>query len=318
MLTRWGYVYFSLALAVLERPRQQILAAELLREIHDLAPAHSGMNLDQTDHSQRRGFSDALSVLISVGVLNERDGRLDRLLRDEEALFDIDRDAAALCLVASPSVLREVKTVQDFITEPEHTNTEARSRAARQRLDRRLIDQPVVLLDDLSPEEMELAWRNRRREADNIHRLTGCSVEIRAEGMALVDSTVEPIGRTSFPGRGSTAQAALLWLDVLLEHRDPDAEGDRMFVSRVEADAGWDRVISRYGSRFNKDAREKPDLFRRHVEADLAQFGLLLRTVTPTGDSGWHVVAAAARYRAVRVAGSDPESDSGAQELTLW
>ena len=53
-------------------------------------------------------------------------------------------------MVASPSVLRSVATVGDFITEPTPTDTDGRSRRARHLLNRRLVDQPVVMLSDLT------------------------------------------------------------------------------------------------------------------------------------------------------------------------
>ena len=332
-LDRWGYVYFCLALAALEAPGQQVLASELLTSMQKLAQGDQRISIDQTKHTQRRAFSDALVFLVSIGVLRERDGVLDNVLKDEPVLFDVDRDAAALCLVASPSVLREVNEVGDFLHEPPPSSSEGRSRAARQRLNRRIIDQPVVLLEDLTEDERELAWRNRRREADNLTRLTGCEIELRSEGLALIDVAAAPIGPRSFPGRGSVAQASLLWLDQLVivamsEQAKPDsvpetlagdplvggiapatADSDgngsgkrqlspRWTVPAEVADTLWATMIESYGPRFNADARAKPAAFREQVIDELVSFGLLAIGVGLDGRTNYSVSPAAARYRA--------------------
>lgn len=215
-MSRWGYVYFALVLAALEQPGRQVLASELLDRMEQRARGDEHLTLDSREYAQRKGFSDAVKYLGCLGVLTVRDGDVDSIVDDGQVLFDIDRDAAAMCLVASPSILREVTTVDDFIVAPTGGSTAVRSTSARQRLNRRLIDQPVVSVDDLDDDEYQLAWRNRRREAENISRLTGCDVELRAEGMALIDVTVEPISGERFPGNDSVAHASLLWLDRML------------------------------------------------------------------------------------------------------
>ena len=241
-MSRWGYVYFALVLAALEQPGRQVLASELLDRIEQRARGDEHLSLDAREYTQRKGFSDAVKYLGHLGVLTVRDGDVDAIVdatADEgQVLFDIDRDAAAMCLVASPSILREVTTVDDFIAAPTGGSTSVRSTNARQRLNRRLIDQPVVSVDDLDDDEYQLAWRNRRREADNITRLTGCDVELRAEGMALIDVTVEPISGERFPGNDSVAHASLLWLDRMLsalEDLHDDREDDDLLAAGIAA-----------------------------------------------------------------------------------
>lgn len=294
-LSRWGYVYLCLTLAALEQPGHQVLASELLTRITQLARGDERLQLDSTEFVQRRAFRDAVRYLEEVGVLTVRDGDVDGLLNDGQVLWDIDRDAAAMCMVATPSVLRSVTSVADFITEPVPSDTEGRSRRARHQLNRRMIDQPVVLLRDLSADEAELAWRNRRREAENVARLTGCEIELRREGVALIDHPTQPISEASFPASNSVAHAALLWLTALLDHlagepldalashegnRDEDGDRDvqqHRTVAHSVAEQLWVRVIDAYGSRLGKDAGEQPERFRADVDAILERFGLVLQ-----------------------------------------
>ena len=89
-------------------------------------------------------------------------------------------------------------------------------------MNRRLVDQPVVLFDELSDDESEMARRNRRREAEGLTRLTGCDVELRREGMAVIDVTAQPLGARPFPTGGTEAHAALLWLVAMVDAVRPD------------------------------------------------------------------------------------------------
>ena len=317
-LSRWAYVYLCLTLAALEQPGHQVLASELLTRITQLARGDARLQLDTTEYVQRRAFRDAVRYLELIGVLIVRDGDVDQLVSEGQVLWDIDRDAAAMCMVASPSVLRSVSVVEDFIAEPTPSDSDGRSRRARHLLNRRMIDQPLVVLADLTPDETDLAWRNRRREADNITRLTGCEVELRREGVALIDSPRQPIGATPFPGSTAVSHAALLWLTALLElpvdqgnqASDDEDTGDvRLVVTHTAeaADEAWTAMLDQYSSRLSLDAREQPDKFRSDVLALLQRFGLV--TVQPRGIA---VAAFANRYRAEPTIDDGPSVDDRA------
>jgi len=311
LLSRWGYVYLCLTLAALEHPGHQVLASELLARITNLARGDERLQLDTTEYVQRRAFRDAVRYLEQVGVLAVRDGDVESLLDDGQVLWDVDRDAAAMCMVAAPSILRSVTSVEDFVAEPEPTTVEARRRLARHRLNRRMVDQPVVVPDDLDDDEAELAWRNRRREAENISRLTGCEIELRKEGVALIDHSSQPIGSQRFPGSDSVAHAALLWLTALLEHSrpaDPTPGGDdtrpAVVINRDAAEVCWHEVVEEYGMRFSRDARDRPERFRAEVEELLERFRLVV-----SHDDGVAVSAFANRYRAQPSVDDDTTGD---------
>jgi uncharacterized protein (TIGR02678 family) len=333
-LGRWGYVYLCLTLAALEQPGHQVVASELLGRITNLARGDGRLALDTTEYSQRRAFRDAVRYLEQVGVLAVRDGDVESLLHEGEVLWDVDRDAAAMCMVATPSILRSVSSVEDFVAEPLPSGIEARRRRARHMLNRRMLDQPVVVAADLDGDELELAWRNRRREADNISRLTGCEIELRREGIALIEHPVHPMGRSRFPGSDNVSHAALLWLTELLHRAEPPEPAEPIVsvdarsatledgvelvappasgsptadraVPAADVDAAWTAVLERFGDRLGKDAREQPDRVRTAAESVLQRFGL----VEP-GPRRWRVCAVANRYRAEPISSAtDPEDD---------
>lgn len=319
-LNRLAYVYLCLVLAAIEQPGHQVLASELIARIAQGARGDDRMRIDLTEYAHRRAFRDSVRYLERIGVLRVRDGDVEKLVADGQVLFDIDRDAAEMCMVASPSILREVESVDDFVTEAPATTIEGRRRAARHRLNRRMIDQPLVRPDDLDDDEAELAWRNRRREAENISRLTGCSVELRREGLSLIDHPHQPIGVTSFPATDSVAHAALLFLDGLVTvavddetSRDaaPATDDGRRTDRLVPADriaACWATVVAEYGDRFAKTAREQPDQFRLDVLALLQSFALIRPVGEPVLADPLPAVAVsafAARFR-VRPEIADP------------
>ena len=301
VLGRLGYVYLCLCLAALEAPGQQLIASELVSRIVNLARGDDRIRLDTTEYVQRRALRDAVRYLEQLGVLTVRDGDVDALLTDGQVLWDIDRDAAAMCMVAAPSILRSVRDVADFVAEPVPAALDARNRRARHLLNRRMVTQPLVLHDDLEPDEAELAWRNRRREAENLSRLTGCEIELRREGIALIDHPTDPIGALRFPGGSSVGHAALLWLTELVVSATPSGESldDTEAETWRVVDAGtvassWQALTEQHSARFAAAAREQPEAFRDDVESLLRRF----RLVRSLDGGALAVAAFAGRYRA--------------------
>ena len=142
-----------------------------------------------------------------------------------------------------------------------------------------------------------MAWKNRRREADNIARVTGCDIEIRREGMALIDHHIEPISSRRFPGADAIAHAALLWLDELIaaiEQEAPALARERwVSLSNGVADRCWNVTYDRYASRFNQKARRQPEQFREMCASMLTEFGFMRRSGV-----GVEISAFASRFRA--------------------
>lgn len=226
-LGRWTCSLLCLALAAIESLGEQTTLSALAEEILRLRSGDDELPIDLTQYDQRRALADAVRWLEERGVVTLRDGTAERWLSDAEegdALYDLDRDAASRLLVASPSVLRDVEGPRDFLVDPYPPTVEGDQARLRHRLARRLVTEPVVLYADLAPDELAYVRQRRSRIVDGVQRLTGATIEARAEGMSLIDPVVAPLSAEAFPSRGSEAHAALLWGTALAAAvaQDPD------------------------------------------------------------------------------------------------
>ncbi len=206
--TPWAYAYLCLLLAALERLGGQTTISQLADEVLRLRAGDDSLPVDLTAHSQRRAFVDAVAWLEERGILRLLDGDTESFLsRAGDALYDVDGDAAGRLLVSPPSVLAGLTSPDDFLAEPYPPTPEGDAARARHRLHRRLLTEPAVYHDELPEAERDFVGRRRTRIREEIERLTGCTVECRAEGMALVGAPAAE----AFPGTASVAHAALLY-----------------------------------------------------------------------------------------------------------
>lgn len=326
--------FLCLALAALESLGDQTTASHLSNEILRLRSGDDALPIDLTKYDQRRAFVDAVKWLEDRGVLRLCDGEVERWLSDEDsgdALYDIDGDALSRLLVASPSVLRDVGDVTDFLAEPYAPSEDGQRNRLRHRLGRRLINDPVLSYVDLDPDELAHIRHRRTRIVSDIELLTGCSVEARAEGLLLVDTAVEPLSKTSFPSTGTETQAALLWGSALVENAAPieNTANSTSFSMRglsgpsFERDAAaatspwrvvpsdvaaqlWDEIVAVYRARFRVEYRDAPDRLYEQVVALLVRYGLLSLHDGPEGVT-FLCHAAMARYRPGAMDGTGDE-----------
>jgi uncharacterized protein (TIGR02678 family) len=315
-LGRLGCSSLCLVLASVEGLGEQTTASQIAEEVQRLRAGDDALPVDLTRYDQRRAFVDALQWLEARGVLVLRDGELDRWLsgdRDGDALYDLDQDVVSRLLVASPSVLRDVDTVEDFLAEPLGPSDDARTRVLRHRISRRIVTEPVVSLADLDPAELAHFRHRRTRIVRDLEQLTGGRVEVRAEGVLLVDDG--DLSGEAFPGTGTETQAALLWSTALVGAAAPVPASDVglapspwLRVSEEAAAATWQTVVDGYRSRFRTEYREEPARLRVAVEQLLGRFGLL-RVV----DGTLYCHAALARYRP-----EHPASGGAVAEPDLW
>jgi uncharacterized protein (TIGR02678 family) len=231
--------FLCLALAALESLGDQTTASELSGEVLRLRSGDDALPVDFTQYDQRRALAAALRWLEARGVLALRDGELDQWLRDAEhgdALYDVHKDALSRLLVASPSVLRDVGTAQDFLVEPYAPSDDGHRTRLRHRVARRLVLDPVLDYAALPADELAYLRHRRTRIIGDVEQLTGCAVEARAEGLALLDAAVESLSGESFPSSGTEAQAALLWGTALVGLAvDAELPDDLEQVSAVAA-----------------------------------------------------------------------------------
>ena len=278
--SRRRYALLCLALAALERADAQITLGRLADRILSLAgdPALAGAGFMFTLESQeaRKDLVVVARLLLRLHVLSKVAGDEQSYVANTgDALYDVERRVLATLLAASrgPSMVRAAGFEERLraITEEPVTDAEE-GRAIRQRLSRRLLDDPLVYLNDLDPAELEYLATQRhfvlRRLADG----TGLEPEARAEGIALVDPTGEATD-LAMPEEGTDGHATLL----LAEHL-ANRQGERVAIGELEALMA--RLVVQHRGHWRKSTTEpgaEVALCRLAIER-LAALGLIRRT----------------------------------------
>lgn len=283
------YASLCLVLAALEGLADQTSISRLADEVGRLRAGDDSIPFDLTSHAHRRAFVDAAAWLEERGVLRLLDGDTETFVTGTgDALYDVDRDAASRLLLSPPSVLSGLTEPSEFLHEPYPPTPEGDQSRIRHRVHRRLLTEAVLYYDDLPDNERDYARQRRTRIRDELERLTGCTLECRLEGQALIGlPAAEP-----FPGGGTVAQAALLYGSELVVAATGD--GQRRLVERAEADAAWRRVLTAYRGRFSAEYRADPDRLRSESTALLQRLSL----VASDDPENVAVSAALSRFRA--------------------
>jgi len=236
--SRRRYVLLCLALAVLERAESQVTLGRMVDQVVALAVdpvlAEAGVVFTLTGRDERSDLAAVARLLMEAGVLTRVAGDEQAFVNSTgDALYDVDRDVLATLLVArrGPSMIDpgEARTADERIAalsaEPAPDTDEARNRRARQRLARRLLDDPVVYLADLSGEERDYLAGQRGPLLRRLATGTGLVAEVRAEGIALVDPTGESTD-LGMPEEGTDGHVTLLVAERLARHlRERPGEG---------------------------------------------------------------------------------------------
>ncbi|MFF0106231.1 TIGR02678 family protein [Streptomyces hirsutus] len=323
------YACLALALSVLVTAPGQMLLSHLVADIR-AAAADAGIELEETGRAAgKRTLVAALRQLVDWGVLIETEGQVAALAQEAggEALITIDRELARVVVAGPLSQARDGADLVRRAADPGFGGPRTYVR-------RMLVETPVVHLDELTDAERDWLRTRQRREAQAFSELLGLEMEIRAEGVALVDPE-EELTDLHLPGTGTVAQAALLLAERLVERLRPQEPGHPAtggtLVIGVAVPAGLvDEVlaglIAEYGQRSNWQRGYLEDLpsLREAVLDLLVRMRLMARagrlraegeglpegyveeasegrTVTdvhgarPGGD-GWVLLAAAARY----------------------
>ncbi|MFF3878075.1 TIGR02678 family protein [Streptomyces sp. NPDC001978] len=210
---RRRYAYLVLTLAALGRHGAQVALGELADAVAADAVRIDGLGLDTARKPDRDAFVDAVTWLTERGALTLADGSATAWAGDPEraeALYDIDREI--LTAVHHPTrVLQHLASVTALLDSAGALGMSAGRAAQRRdqarRARRLVLENPVAYYADA---DTELLGQLRAPAlTEDLERLTGLTVERRAEGVALIDTS----GRLSdirFPGGGTVAQAALL------------------------------------------------------------------------------------------------------------
>lgn len=292
--TPQAYASLCLVLAALEGLGEQTTITQLADEVVRLRAGDDALPFDLTRHAHRRAFVDAVALLEHRGVLAVLDGDTEAFVAGGgDALYDVDRDAAGRLLLSPPSVLAGLRAPEEFLDEAYPPTPEGAQARARHRVHRRLLTESVLYYDELPDDERDYARQRRSRIREELERLTGCPLEGRAEGQALIGlPAAEP-----FPAAGAIAQAALLLgaeLAGLAAHTALTPEGVGKVLVAADADDAWQRVAAAYGGRFTAEYRAEPARLRTEAMSLLQRLDL----VVPLAGGDILVRPALARYRA--------------------
>jgi uncharacterized protein (TIGR02678 family) len=323
------YAYLALALSVLVTAPEQLLLSQLVADIR-AAAADAEIELEEAGRSAgKRTLVAALRLLVEWGVLIETEGHVAALAHDAggEALITVDRELARV-VVAGP--LAQARDGADLVRRA----ADPGFGGPRTYVRRMLVETPVVYLDELTDAERDWLRTRQRREAQAFSELLGLEMEIRAEGVALVDPEDE-LTDLHLPSTGTVAQAALLLVERLVERLRPQepghpATGGTLVIGVAVPDGLVDELlaalVAEYGQRSNWQRGYLEDIpaLREAVLDLLARMRLMARTgrlraegaglpegyveeapegrtvtdvrgARPGGD-GWVLLAAAARY----------------------
>jgi uncharacterized protein (TIGR02678 family) len=228
--SRRRYVLLCLALAVLERAEPQVTLGRMVDQVVALAAdpalAEAGIVFALADRDERADLAAVARLLMEVGVLARVAGDEQSFVNATgDVLYDVDRDVLSTLLVArrGPSMIDpdDARTtparIEAISAEPAPDTDEARNRAIRHRLSRRLLDDPVVYYADLDDAEREYLTGQRGALLRRLTSGTGLVAEVRAEGIALVDPTGESTD-LGMPEEGTDGHVTLLVAERLALH----------------------------------------------------------------------------------------------------
>lgn len=287
---RERYILLCLALAVLEREDVQITLARLgealMAEALDPALAAAGFEFGLDRQSQRRDLVAVCRLLLDLGVLARVAGDEAAYINASgDALYDIQRPVLAAMLVSErgPSALAAARTTDARLAalaaDSPAEGEQAWRTLLRHRLARRLLDNPVLYLEELDAEEREYFSGQRGPMANRLAAATGLVAEHRAEGSALVDEGGD-LTDVALPQQGTDAHATLLLAEFLAARL---RGGDNTPVPVTEIQAFIRAAADEHRKYWRKAVQETG------AERDLAAAAIdrlaALRLVTRRGDT---------------------------------
>ncbi|MDA3922675.1 MAG: TIGR02678 family protein [Salinisphaera sp.] len=266
------YILLCLALAVLEREDVQItlarLGERLMVEALDSTLAASGFVFALDRQTERRDLVAVCRLLLDLGIIARVAGDEQAFINQSgDALYDIhrpilaavlagDRGPSALTATLADSDTAAIQTtdgrLQALTADNPVEGEDARRAVLRHRLSRRLLDDPLIYLDDLAGEEREYFINQRGPMGRRLAEATGLIAEHRAEGTAMVDQRGE-LSDISLPQQGTDAHATLLLAEFLAERLRAGQTGP---VPQAEIFAFMRQAASEHRKYWRKAAQE--------------------------------------------------------------
>jgi uncharacterized protein (TIGR02678 family) len=293
--TRRHYFLLYLILSLLEERHSlvQLPLTELADEVGRLA-VEVGTPIDFAERHERRLFVDVLRWLADWQVVTVAEGERHEGFvaqgREGDCLLTVDQGRLG-SLVSSLRPLTEVAHAADLVTEDDYPpNDEGRRARVRHALARRLIEDPVVYVDDLDDEERSYFLAQRPTNlTKQICEATGLRAEHRLEGTAFVDPG-RRLSDTRFPERGFDRQLPLLLCAplaaALAEGRSELAAGEVRLLVR--------ELLERHRAHWPADPDDLPAV--EHLADEALALLARMRLVEPT-QVGARILPAVHRYR---------------------
>jgi uncharacterized protein (TIGR02678 family) len=166
---------------------------------------------------------------------------------------------------------------------------------------RRLVEEPVLYLDDLEAAELAYLTSQRHYLIRQVSEATGMTVEVRREGLAAIDPE-DRLTDLSFPSSGTVSHAALL----LGEHLAARGRSAGVVVGWSELERVLADLLRRYSRYWSQRYREDGGRLLAEAVERLERMGL-----AETRPDGVVPRPAVARLRPVEVRGA---ADGGEME----
>lgn len=221
---RRRYVLTCLALAALERAEAQVTLGWLVDRVVALAAdpalAAAGVTFSLDSREERGDLVAVARLLLTAGVLAKVAGDEQAFVsKSGDALYDVNRRVLATLLVSVRGASTVTATGFDerlaaLTAAPRPETEDARNREIRHRLGRRLLDDPVLYLDDLAEDERAYLAGQRGLLLRRLTEATGLVAEVRAEGIALLDPTGDATD-LGMPEEGTDGHVTLLVAEFL-------------------------------------------------------------------------------------------------------
>ncbi len=275
--SRRRYVLLCLALAALERADRQITLRRVAEDVARLVGEDPGLDAAGVRFSlegreQRRDIVAVVRWLLARRVLRRVQGDEEAFVAERgDVLYLVDRGVLAhlLDVRRPPSLVGERdldSRLAAIAIEPRLQGEEARRRALRHALVRRLLEDPVVYIDELSEEDRDYLQRSGAAIRQQVARATGLVAEARREGLAMVDDTGD-LTDLALPEEGTDGHVTLLVAEHLASRARES--GSDAIVSFAELEAVLRDLTEHYGRYWRKAAREpgaERDLVARALE----------------------------------------------------
>ncbi|MDY7541149.1 MULTISPECIES: TIGR02678 family protein [unclassified Cryobacterium] len=291
--SRRRYVMLMLSLSVLERSDSQIALGRLAEQVLVAATVPelvaAGFVFELGSREERSDLVAAVQLLLEWGVLARVAGdEADFVQNTGDALYDVSRRVLSQLLVTrrGPSTIgattlgARTTAMRDRGTAP---TADLRNLRLRHSLTRRLLDDPVLYLDELDDDETAYLRGQRAAICRRITEFTGLVAEIRLEGIAMVDFD-DDLSDVRMPEKGTEGHVTLLLAEFLARCGEPEVPVD-VLVGQVRA------LAPNYAKFWRKGAADDA--------ADLVETALgrlrALRLVARDGNS-IRVLPALARY----------------------